>query len=199
MKIITGLAAMLFAVLATAPAQALTTIKYTVSGWAPYFGTSSNFVNGQYYDVVSTLTVTIDPAVQTTLIGPNYFAGSESSNGENRVFVAYDNHQTLRSNFTLRFADDAAPWLTNLDDFLGGTFTVIDVYSRYNLDLGKITGIVRDLKIEILSDAATQESVDYSFNISPAIPEPSTWVMLVAGFGLAGAAMRKRMVAPLAA
>jgi hypothetical protein len=36
---------------------------------------------------------------------------------------------------------------------------------------------------------------DVTFNSSGAVPEPATWTMMIAGFGLAGAALRRRRVA----
>ncbi len=37
-----------------------------------------------------------------------------------------------------------------------------------------------------------------TFNISPAVPEPATWAMMIAGFGMVGASMRRRRPARLA-
>lgn len=40
-----------------------------------------------------------------------------------------------------------------------------------------------------------QFGADTSFTLSGAVPEPASWALLVAGFGLSGAAMRRRRVA----
>jgi hypothetical protein len=43
------------------------------------------------------------------------------------------------------------------------------------------------------------DSYNYAFRISDAVPEPANWAMLIAGFGLVGATMRRRRAATVVA
>ena len=43
------------------------------------------------------------------------------------------------------------------------------------------------------------DSTQFNFTVSNAVPEPASWAMLIAGFGLTGAALRRRRAAAIAA
>ena len=50
-----------------------------------------------------------------------------------------------------------------------------------------------DLTLHVMSDAPSDPSQAFVFATVAAVPEPSTWVMMIAGFlGIGGLAMRKR-------
>jgi len=66
--------------------------------------------------------------------------------------------------------------------------------SFYARDLG--SGFIRGF---LGSDEATGPVLDYFFITSGAVPEPATWAMMIAGFGLTGAALRARSSRRLAA
>lgn len=49
---------------------------------------------------------------------------------------------------------------------------------------------------QVLPDAPQDQREFHFEGVSSAVPEPATWAMMIAGFGLAGAALRRRRQAP---
>lgn len=73
------------------------------------------------------------------------------------------------------------------------------VSQSYSLDSGgagynsfPVTGSAYSAYVSDHSDAGSPNTVNYAFLISGAVPEPASWTLMIAGFGLVGAAMRRR-------
>jgi hypothetical protein len=62
-------------------------------------------------------------------------------------------------------------------------FPRCDLQNCFNSVASRITGFV-----DVLDGAP----VDYTLTIYNSVPEPATWAMLIAGFGIVGGAMRRR-------
>jgi len=74
----------------------------------------------------------------------------------------------------------------------GYTLTVPPItYGIYESD-GSLSDVVKLFN----DDTGT---VNLSFNSSPGVPEPATWALMIGGFGLAGAQLRRRRAAAAAA
>lgn len=69
-------------------------------------------------------------------------------------------------------------------------FTVGAINS-YEIGRGKIEDLAFDTGRN-LTDNSTQTYARFSLTAVAAVPEPTTWAMMLAGFGLTGAAMRRR-------
>jgi len=60
------------------------------------------------------------------------------------------------------------------------------------IDLGAFADVTR-IEIVDMTDAAGLGYDDFTFEVGDgAVPEPTTWAMMILGFGLAGGAMRRR-------
>ena len=69
------------------------------------------------------------------------------------------------------------------------TLTMLSGYNVYNLNgLGTFKG----LTFFDDNDAAGVRFQNFSFNSVNGVPEPATWTLMLAGFGFAGVAMRRR-------
>ena len=66
-------------------------------------------------------------------------------------------------------------------------------YTALNLSGAGIT------RVQFGSTNANWVADDLSFTVGGAVPEPATWAMMITGFGLAGAALRRRPRSALAA
>ncbi len=84
-----------------------------------------------------------------------------------------------------QFIDGKLASVTSYGLTFGNAFAPGDIDNSLNDSFGEFNGFV---------------SVSHNANfIAGAVPEPSSWAMLIAGFGLTGAAMRRRKAAPHAA
>lgn len=63
------------------------------------------------------------------------------------------------------------------------------------VDLSAFSGITR-IEIVNITDAAGIGLDDFRFTLSSAVPEPSTWAMMLLGFGGMGVALRRRRKLP---
>ncbi len=84
--------------------------------------------------------------------------------------------------------------VSSCNPFGGGACAV----SNANPNLGRaITGIVRGSNLDELTFAQVvngSQDLTFSATITPSVPEPATWAMMIAGFGMVGGAMRRRSV-----
>lgn len=78
--------------------------------------------------------------------------------------------------------------ISNATTFVGGNFTYGD--HRYNSDLS-VTGKITGFSVQSVSSFEQAAPVFSITAISP-VPEVSTWILMLAGFGLIGCAARRR-------
>lgn len=106
-------------------------------------------------------------------------------------YSTVDNYNTLTINYT-----DGGTFAVTGDDFvaagkangsLSGSFIV-------NGDGRLISGI----RLNTTSNAFEVDNLSISRNIG-GVPEPTTWMMMIAGFGLVGVGMRRRTTTTIAA
>lgn len=87
----------------------------------------------------------------------------------------------------------------------GGQVTVADYYwftSNFYFSIGKNSLSIPQIadfdtnQFAESRDLNTFEAISTTFTTAPApgVPEPASWAMLIAGFGLVGAAMRRRAI-----
>lgn len=93
--------------------------------------------------------------------------------------------------FTLDFAVDSGE-----DFFLASYFFVGNLAQGETVDAFhtiKLTGITLDDGAGLASESGKiVRLADGSFGVAGAVPEPSSWALLIAGFAMVGAVMRKR-------
>lgn len=94
-------------------------------------------------------------------------------------------------NYTLDFAVDLGE-----DFFLASYFFVGNLAQGETVDAFhtvKLTGITLDDGADLASESGKiVRLADGSFGVAGAVPEPSSWALLIAGFAMVGAVMRKR-------
>lgn len=73
-------------------------------------------------------------------------------------------------------------------DAVGSSFELSD--SIYNLTTGRIDSYMRVVAFVDMSRVVVSGG-----NVAPAVPEPATWGMMILGFGVSGAALRRRRAA----
>ncbi len=132
------------------------------------FSQSFNLANGGSFDV-------------------NFFAGrGESTSGSNDVPLTFRvllDGQLLTSNIPSRVT--SVPFFTQFDSYSfsrtlsAGTHTLAFEVSRGQTLFGRGPFFIID-------------GVDVVRATAPGVPEPASWAMMIAGFGLAGAAARRR-------
>lgn len=80
--------------------------------------------------------------------------------------------------------------------FVGGAIASVTSYGlTFGSDYGDIDNLLNDTFGEFNGFVSTRYNLDYLRSVASfgvAVPEPSSWAMMVAGIGLAGAAMRRR-------
>ena len=132
---------------------------------------------------------------------PNFIctgAGSISCTGD--VYVDF---ASAVSGLTfLAVGDDASGDIGDVRAFAGALLLgTIDIFgdgnafgSPYLVDLSAFSGVTR-IEIAGITDPFGLGYDDFTFNGSNgAVPEPSTWAMMLLGFGAVGFAMRRRKV-----
>jgi hypothetical protein len=65
------------------------------------------------------------------------------------------------------------------------------IYSGSELKPTFLTGTFQFLGYDVVNEAV-DSSRHYTLKVSAAVPEPASWAMMIAGFGLTGATMRRR-------
>ncbi len=100
---------------------------------------------------------------------------------------------TLDLAFTFTFADGRSPLsrTTTIANTAGQALTVTTLDFS---DLGGLTG----LSFRPMAGSSGFVQFDNIMLSTGAVPEPATWAMMIAGFGIAGGAMRRRKAATLA-
>jgi len=145
------------------------TVSYNLTGLGTKFGSSDGRTVGAFVYSGSPGALTLLGSSSLTPVG-NAFAQAAFSplslSAGTTYFVAFTNVAGLATNVT----DDAGA--TNLAGGLRYSF------GSGAFELGPETGFT------------AQPMLQFSGN--SAVPEPATWAMLITGFGLAGAAMRRR-------
>ncbi|MCW2395179.1 MULTISPECIES: PEPxxWA-CTERM sorting domain-containing protein [unclassified Sphingobium] len=153
------------------PAQAVTFIKYTATGtgilyenapdWTPAYVTATAYFPTGEMGCWLRFQCTVTDTQMTFLANPQEFGGPSMS---------------------LTFSDGVAAPRTTSDDFVRGSVTWI--YGQ-----AQLTGLtVETVDIADPYLASGWVSVEAQ---RQAVPEPSTWAMMIAGFGLLGASLRR--------
>jgi hypothetical protein len=160
-----------------------------------------------YRDSASTVTASLAPVMRLDILKNGSFAGSlvlENIYQAQQNIAPTDVWTTLAASLT-----NGIFWATNAS--LGPTFAAalggqktlqewIDGNSGAQLTVagvsigvgsgwdGNFVGAVDDVNV-VFTRAAT---INSNFEVAAAVPEPATWAMFIGGFGLVGAAMRRR-------
>ncbi|MDO6413158.1 PEPxxWA-CTERM sorting domain-containing protein [Sphingomonas sp. BIUV-7] len=206
LKISTGLA--LVAGIAAAPASAVTILQ---------FGGSGGTVTATNPTATSTAINTTDLAVGVTLLQngsaqPAYFSLSAlssglASSGFGQVGQNFSGTFTINTGLGLSGTNLLSGSFNNIAMLWGNTTTaqlssgstasfaftsavITSLASPLGLSLS-FSDVTPDLHIENGTLAGFRASVSGTFSGSP-VPEPASWAMMVGGFGLLGATMRRR-------
>ncbi|WP_341207861.1 choice-of-anchor K domain-containing protein [uncultured Sphingomonas sp.] len=94
-------------------------------------------------------------------------------------------------------ADENADYLSLPTSFSAGTFVADGItYGVKLTGFGNITGdgFVTQSATEFRVREGGSASADLFAMVTPAVPEPATWAMMLTGFGVVGMAMRRRKV-----
>mgnify|MGYP001354236724 CR=1 FL=1 len=181
------LAAML--AVAAVPAQAATYVKMTVSGPASGLYQESDlsvapFNGWAFGEIIIPLDL------------PYYCEGLVICGWGGNTFIIYDETTRDYRSISLTFGGPLSGVPTSASGFVTGTIEghgtvdnrpVID-YMLRPYGWGEIT----HLSVEILEGTAGPR---ISVQIKGWVPEPSTWAMMIAGFGLLGGALRRQNAA----
>jgi opacity protein-like surface antigen len=143
---------------------------------------------GWYGDLVITAGSNADGGPFTFLLSAPAFLRLTDNRRPGDTFTATDVGNAL--SITSTFTTDGA--MVPIDDD-GVAWTDLS-YSRFSLLLGP-GSYSFDVTTQCESGCAAGFSIRLdSAPASPGVPEPASWAMLIAGFGLTGAAMRRRRV-----
>lgn len=157
-----------------------TNLTFNIAGANALTG---NWAGAQYLGAFSfkglgatALTATLAGGGSTSAIAGGLAAGGCNGNGAG--FACFD------------FTPNVAANVSNL------TFDINATSGVFNLAQGgphlKILWSKNATKDQKVGDLFSQD-IPFSHNtVSSAVPEPATWAMMIAGFGLAGAAIRRR-------
>lgn len=159
-----------------------------------------------------------EPAGDRQILIDAYFAVYDSSVGAtwDNWSVGGSNSQfaLISQNILLPFSSSDEYFYEDVfNDELGGILNLVsgnsyDIFASYNLiaiagsDPGYVTmDFLSTGRLGISDDQFTSQSGDFlGFAQTPAVvPEPASWAMLIAGFGLIGAAARRRRQATVLA
>ena len=143
-------------------------------------GNSGTFVSGSTGDFSST------PLSQPLTVGTFTF-----TNGNAVGFTSTIGNFTGTLNSV---QSDGAPTNRVLSGYALGTFTPEGIFSTFDAGLASLTFSFTQ------NNAEGAISGGFTLSTPPAtVPEPAAWAMLIAGFGLTGAAMRRRGARAVAA
>jgi hypothetical protein len=166
--------------------------SYVVTGIT---GTFSS-VNASISNAAINGIVKSDPANPTSdnLLAPRSFGFYAVAN----VNPAPDGHTPPGLSYDNLFYPDGSPQAASDYAFHGGFFDIyglvftlddgnaVNLWSNGDFGGGAVYGAAVMNRTDILD--YTEEPVA----LTPAVPEPATWALMIAGFGLIGAAMRRR-------
>lgn len=158
----------------TLPASAATFIKYEASGIGTFWRMEGGAILED--DVAYTLTAFVP---LSGVCAPPI----ECSTGATSVGLSQSFELTgLQINASLRFDHSLSGFPTSADGFVSG-----DLYA--GTSWGAWFGPFTNLRVETV-EADQPAGGRLILSTSP-IPEPATWVMMIAGFGLLGGALRR--------
>jgi len=149
-------------------------VTFTAPGGTLYFSFFGNTPNGTHgivgYDGTNFPTQRADIAGGTTFVSVDL--GDYDSDADTIFLNAFDSSNTL---------------LGSTSTFLAASFTGMVTLSLSTPGIAYVTfGGVGVGGSSVYAD---------NFTFAGGVPEPMTWTMLIAGFGLVGAAMRRRTLA----
>jgi hypothetical protein len=198
------------AVLAASPAFAatITPVAVTASNTFPFWGEynaenlidGSGIVDGLHDDAYTNMWMT-DQAVQAASLTFDLGAAYDLAAVD---IWNYNYGDPGFASLLDRGAKDFSVWLSadgvSYDQVFAGTLAQgtgeLLAAQRFNLDGG-----ARYVRLDLLNNYATDPYIPYTATglsevrfdgTLAAVPEPASWAMMIAGFGLTGAAMRRR-------
>ena len=153
---------------------------------APASATSLVADSGWFYDFVVAKGGNADGAPFSFSLAMPTFLRLTDTNKAGDVFTANDPGRGL--SFTTAFATDGAA-VPNYDAVAWSDLS----FSRFSQLLGP-GSYSFDVTTQCASGCPAGFAIrlDSAPSIGPGVPEPASWALMIAGFGLAGAAMRRR-------
>jgi hypothetical protein len=153
---------------------------------APASAVSLVVDSGWYYDFVVKQGGNADTAPYSFSLDMPAFLRLTDTNQPGDVFTASDIGRGL--SFTTAFATDGVP-VPNYDevawsDLRFSRFSQLLGPGRYSFDV--------TTQCEVSCPAGFAIRLDTAPPIAPGVPEPASWALIITGFGLAGAATRRR-------
>lgn len=154
-------------------------------------------------NAVNTLTFTFATPTQniTTSGGTSSFAGTVTASASNAGLV-YINGDGFSASTPLSVNDDpffyGFPYSLNPGESYSGN--ALDVSVPASSSVGTYTGSFYILGGD--TEDSSEVFGDYTFAVnvtSATVPEPAAWAMMITGFGMVGAAMRRRSLRVAAA
>ena len=123
----------------------------------------------------------------TVLTGGSYTVSFGATNAFSFVLGSLDTYNTL----TLRYADGSS------QDYVGGQIINDLTFPSGNQVSGETNGVVTyrvtsGPKLTGATFTSSANSFEFDNLAAGAVPEPATWAMMIGGFGLIGAASRRR-------
>ncbi len=113
----------------------------------------------------------------------------------------FETSATGTGSFGLNLAtvSDVLPFFITGSDpyFAGGPTPDTTVFSPFTTDIFRTSGCNQGAGV--ISDDCQRGTITLTYDYTPSVPEPTTWAMMIVGFGLVGFAMRRRSQEPLAA
>lgn len=130
---------------------------------------------------------------------PNFICSAKNNAGINCVDDVYVDFASAVNGLTfLVIGDNDVGDVGDVRVFgslgLLGTVNILtdgNFSTSHLLDLSSFIDITR-IEIANITDGGGLAYDDFTFNAAAAVPEASTWAMMIAGFGLVGAAARRR-------
>jgi hypothetical protein len=129
-------------------------------------------------------------------------AFTTSSDDQNPGVLSQSIATTPGQSYVLDFAvvDESGQTFNSFTTNFGGFSSTITgdqaafayVAESFTIPAADITGTSTTLSFEGINDIAAWNLDDVSLSLPGAVPEPAAWALMLAGFGLLGAALRRR-------